>query len=146
MTDGQTLSRIAGVVFGVIGAVIGLAVVNPSWHIGGGTSVEKALADGVNRYNAMLPMMVDNETRLETVEPRAAKTVVYHYTLVKRTKASLVNFSAIVKMMRPRIINMIKTTEATKAMMDLGVTFVADYYDRNGVFVGEIKIEPSDLN
>jgi hypothetical protein len=133
-------------VIGVIGAAIGFVIVKPSLHLGGDTSVEKALVEAVNQYNSLLPKRVDAETQLDAVVARPPKTVLYHYSLPKRRKADLGNFSAIAKIVRSQMINTIKANEATKELVDLGVTFVADYHDRNGAYLGEIRVEPSDVD
>src|SRR4029077_10142484 len=106
MTEGRTSLSIAGCFFGVIGAIIGFAVVNPSLHIGADASIDKALVDAANRYNKMLPMMIDSETRGDSMIPRPPNTMVYRYTLVKRTKAELGSkIPALVKILRRQVTN-----------------------------------------
>jgi len=145
MTGGRASLPIAMIVVCAIGAAIGAVVVNRPFHIDGKPSVEKELVDAANQYNKMLPMMLDSETRGDSIVPQPPNTIVYHYTLVKRTKNEL-NAHAIDKAMRPRIINNYKTTDSMKALRDAGVTLVYDYYDKNGSFVTEIVVKTSDLD
>jgi hypothetical protein len=145
MTGGRAFLPIAMIVVCAIGAAIGTAVVNRPFHSNGDTSVEKQLVDAAIQYNKMLPMMLDSETRGDTIVAQPPNTIVYHYTLVKRTRYEL-DAHAIVKAMRPRIINNYKTTDSMKALRDAGVTLVYDYYDKNGSFVAEIVVKTSDLD
>jgi hypothetical protein len=150
MIEGRTSLAIAMVVVGAIGAVIGLAVVNlprislPIHFDSGDTSVERLLAEAADRYNRMLPMMVDSETRADNLTPLPPNTLIYRYTLVKRTKGNL-NANVIVKKMRPIIINAYRTTDSLKTLRDAGVTIVYDYYDKNGIYITEIVVKTSDL-
>jgi hypothetical protein len=145
MIEGRTSLSIAMVVVGAIGTVIGVAVVNRPIHTDADASVERALVDAANQYNKMLPVMFDSETRGDTSIPQPPNTLIFHLTLVKRTNDEL-DADAIVKQLRPKIINNYKTTDGMKTLRDAGVTLVYDFYDKNGTFITEIVVKTSDLN
>jgi hypothetical protein len=147
MSNGRTFLPIAMVIVGAIGAAIGFAVVKPSLHIQSDDPNLQTMADAASRFNKLLPMMVDSETRADSMEPRAPNTMVYHYTLVKRTKAELHSYwTSIAKIVRRQIVNNYKTTDAMKELRQAGVTLAYEYYDKNGVYIAEIEVKASDLD
>jgi hypothetical protein len=147
MLERQKTASVATVtvVAAVVGAIFGSYVVNRIMHPDVDVSVERMLVDASNQVNKMLPMMVDSETRADSTIPEPPNTLVYHYTLLKRTKSEL-DVRAIADYLRPRLVNNYKTTENMKTLRDAGVMLKYRYYDKDGIFVAEIVVKTSDLN
>jgi hypothetical protein len=92
----------------------------------------------------MMPMTVDSETRCDSVMPAPNKTFVYHYTLVKRSKDDL-RTEKIAPYMRPKLVNNYKTAEQMKALRDNGVILEYRYFDKNGVYLASVTVDPADF-
>jgi hypothetical protein len=146
MLEGQkTASAVTvTVISAVVGAIVGSFVVNRIMHSDADVSVERMLIDASNQVNKMLPIMLDSETRVDSTIPEPPNTLVYHYTLLKRTKSQL-DVRAVVDYLRPTVVNNYKTTENMKTLRDAGVMLKYRYYDKDGIFVTEIVVKSSDL-
>src|SRR6266566_1913518 len=127
MTERRKSISVATVAACAIGATVGSFVVNRLMQMDGDTSIEKALVDASNQFNKMCPMMIDSETRGDTMVPEPPNTLVYRYTLIHLTKAD-VDVHAIVAYLKPRIINNYKSADTMKALREGGVTLKYRYY------------------
>lgn len=108
----------------------------------GSASVDKNLMKVASQINESCPFMVDSETRLDNAVVLPKKVFQYYYTLVNVDKNE-VDPSEMKKGVEPRIANMVKTNPDMKAMRDLDVTFKYSYKDKNGSFLFDITISPT---
>ncbi|MFZ1081588.1 MAG: hypothetical protein WAO19_06660 [Candidatus Kryptoniota bacterium] len=96
-----------------------------------------------SEINKSCPVMVDRETRLDNAMAGAGKTLIYSYTLVN-VSIGEINVPQVETSLKPRIINVVKTSSETKFFRDKGVTLIYKYSDKVGVSVMEFKITPDD--
>jgi len=89
-------------------------------------------------------MVVDNETRADNVLFVPLKTLTYNYTLVNRKKSDISNWDLVKVPFSEKLLNKIKTSPDLALFRDNDVIFVYNYYDKEGVFIFNVKIYPFD--
>ncbi len=96
-----------------------------------------------NQFNQQLPMMVDQDTRLDktTVEP--GPRLVYHYTFPKYTLKN-VDINALQKDLRMEIEQKVCTNADMKKSIQYGGIFVYAYSNGNGVEKIRFEINRND--
>ncbi|HKD38181.1 MAG TPA: hypothetical protein VKB78_15315 [Pirellulales bacterium] len=141
---GRTIGIIAAVVGAVVGSIAGKSFVQKLAPSGDRISIDEGLTKVADQINKMMPMTIDAETRCDSVVPGPNKTISYHYTLVKRTKDELYP-DKLVAYMRPRLVNNYKTLEAMKTLRDSGVILEYRYFDKEGVYITSITVDPKDF-
>lgn len=107
-------------------------------------ALDRLLVQASSEMNKNLPMMLDQNTRLDTTHPEPDKTLVYRYTLVN-TKIAALDKVKFVESMRPMIVAHYRTNDTMKAFRDGGVTMKYRYSDQQGNFITEIVVHPRDF-
>lgn len=125
----------------VIGSLAGTFAVRSLWKP---SNMDQALARTASEINKSLPMMADQETRLDTTSPAPNKTLIYHYTLINM-RAADVQKETFVTTLRPKIVTTYKTSPSMKMLRDNGVTLEYQYYDKEGAFVAKFDAGPKDF-
>ena len=127
---------------GAIGAVIGYLVVshwlNPPVHF------DRMLVQTASEMNKTLPMMMDSETRLDTIIPGPGNRLTYLFTLVKQDKGTL-DAAVLQNKLRPQIVANYKTSDQMKAFRTANVEMHYQYKDKNGNFICEFSVSPNDF-
>ena len=113
-----------------------------------GEPVEKASAGSIDEYlqkyvseqNSKLPMMVDSETRLDSMIV-INKTICYYNTVVHYSASNEV--AQKINAFGPKIVNRICTSKETQKWVKNGFTFSYAYYDNDGKQITVISVAPS---
>lgn len=138
MKSNPVLRIIAGVIGGVVGYLVVSHWFNPPAHF------DRVLVQTASEMNKTLPMMVDSETRLDTIMPGPGNRLTYLYTLVKQDKGAL-DSSVFQNKLRPQIVANYKTSGQMKSFRDANVEMHYQYKDKNGNFICEIIVSPKDF-
>lgn len=129
----------------VFGILLGVAVFALSYYsvqqIFKPTSFDKALVEAAVKLNKQCPMMVDEETRLDSGQALPNNLFQYYYSLVNLEKAAI-NADAVRAALEPTILNNVKANEGMKSFRDHKTTMVYNYNDKRGAFVFKISIDP----
>jgi len=92
---------------------------------------DKIIQVMAKQANATCPMMIDDQTRLESVVPVPGNKLQYNYTLVNLDK-SQVPADKLKEALLPGIIENIKTNPALKMFKENGTTMIHSFNDKNG--------------
>jgi hypothetical protein len=144
MANSRKPFPIVGIIAAAIGAVLGSYAVNRGFT-NRTANVEKALAQASNELNKTVPLMVDEETRLDGTTAGPGKVLLYRYTLVNVVKDTSLDTKTLENAIRPIIVNQYKTSAGFKTFREAGVSMRYQYSDKNGVFITELVIGPEDL-
>lgn len=93
------------------------------------------------KLNGGCPEMVDEDTRLDSILFIQEGLLSYNYTLFKQDKSSI-NETVFQAYLIPRILNNVHANRDLKMYRDSSVTFVFNYWDRNGVLITEFTLGP----
>ena len=109
-------------------------------------AIEKALADASAEINKTCPMEIDSDTRLDNTSTAPGKILQYNYTLTKYAKADLTadQVTQIQDLMKPAVVNELKSNAAMKALKDYQVTFKYNFKSSDGQDLFEFAIAPAD--
>lgn len=112
----------------------------------GQNSFNTEIQDIANDTNRQLPTMVDNATRLENVSIHTGKVYQYNFTLVNVVKGNFDNYN-FKKNQKPKLVSGVRQM-SKKTGFDFfannNVTFSYSYKDKNGNFLLNILVKPSD--
>jgi mannitol-specific phosphotransferase system IIBC component len=103
-------------------------------------SYDEAIKKAATEINKTCPLMVDTETRLDSVEA-FGRTLQYNYTLVNMEKVS-VDTTDLKNFLEPTILNNIKTSPELKYYRDCNATLAYLYLDKNKQRMLKISITP----
>ena len=106
-------------------------------------SIDKQLMRIAGEMNESLPMMLDSDTRINSVIAGTGKTMKYNMTLVNYAESELV-IDELKEALAPTILNVIKTSPSIQPLRDEKVTFAYVYYDNEGVFLFELEFGHED--
>jgi hypothetical protein len=106
--------------------------------------IEQSLVQTSSEMNKKLPMMIDKATRLDTVTPAPNKTLMYKYTLVDITKAGI-DVAKVQKTLKPTILEAYKTNPEMQKLRAAEISLKFQYYDKNGTFITDVEVHPSDV-
>ena len=127
-----------------LGVGIGILVVALLQHfLFSAPSIDSQIVKIANEINKNCPFMVDSQTRLDNTVAGTGKTIIYNYTLINYMKDD-VDTDTFESNVKPRIINMIKTSPDMKYLRDNDVVFEYNYSDKTGIHIDQLKIYPSD--
>jgi hypothetical protein len=98
-------------------------------------AVESGLDQFVKLANKNLPKMVDGITRLESVTIQNGDRIVGSYTITTLTKNELDSLEEIISEFSRKIKSDFRLDPKTKILRDNNVTWVWNYYDKNGEFI-----------
>jgi hypothetical protein len=127
----------------VIGSIIGKYIID---GINGKQNIfDKNLVATANQLNMNLPIMLDSETRLDSTMALPGKKFAYYYTLVNFSvdELDVENFESI---MKPTILNSIKTNSDLQEFRDNKVTMVYLYKDKSGNEIIKFEFTHDDYN
>lgn len=136
-------------VFIFLTATFALSKISLDQHIKGGGSYEKnsgtpiedLLPKFASQLNAKLPMMVDADTRLDSVMG-VNKTLRYNYTLVNYS-ASNVTEQDVRSAMQQKIENSVCTSQESLSFIKNGATLSYAYYGNEGKQIAVISVSPA---
>jgi hypothetical protein len=131
------------IVAGAVGAVVGFLAVSALFHGQHAKSLDQNLRQVATDLNKKLPMMVDDQTRLDQVSAKTG-TLIYAYSLPNATKNDL-DFSSLAKILKPQMIANYRDNKTMTALRQWNVSLDYQYKDKNGDFMGEILVTPDDL-
>ena len=140
-TLGSLVVVIGAVVGGVFGSEIGRSAVRS--FFGGGASIDAKLAATASQINATLPMMVDQNTRLDTTIAMPGQKFCYVYTIVNMDPMPASD--DIEAIMRPLLLNNYRTAPEMQELRDANVTLVYKYRDEQGRQLSTFEIAVADL-
>lgn len=126
----------------LIGIILGITVaITVKMLVFKTPSHEAQLQQAAGNLNKSCPMMIDPETRLDTVTIPAARTFQYNYTLVNLQKATI-DMEDLKNFLKPTIIENVKTSPQLQLFREQSTTLSYRYSDRNGVFLFDIVVTP----
>lgn len=106
-----------------------------------GENLNAALMKAASDLNATLPMMVDEETRLDSTMG-VDRRFRYNYTLVNFA-AEDVDATAVRDVMEPNLNNTVCSTADMKYFVDNNVPVTYAYYGMNGIEIVTITVDTS---
>jgi hypothetical protein len=123
----------------VLGLLAGLVILFTGIQSCTSPTFDKVLMQTASELNKTCPVMVDKETRLDNAVALPENVFQYNYTLINVVKDS-VNIQAFEDIMKPMILNIVKTNPDLKIFRDNKVTMSYNYQDMNGVFITKISV------
>lgn len=102
------------------------------------------LSDIANAISVYLPMMVDDETRLDSVLS-FEKNLRYTYTMVNTNQSDFTQKS-LANILKPKVRNSVCTNPLTMVFPKNEVVLTFTYYSKTGKFISEFSIKPEDCN
>jgi hypothetical protein len=132
---------IAIAIAAAIGSAIGGYIING--FSGRNNIFDKSLIQFANQINQNLPIMLDSDTRLDSTMVFPGKNFSYYYTLINYT-VDEIDIEAFENLMRPIIINNVKTNSDMDDIRKNEVTLNYNYRDKDGVEITQIKITSND--
>ena len=136
---------IAGNIGGQIGKVVGKAAVSPSKP--SPQEVEEKLTEGftkaANQYKQKLPMMVDQDTRLDKATVGPGPRIVYHHTFPKHTSRDI-DANWLQTNHRPEVVLKICASADMKKSLQYGGIYAYAYSGSDGVEITRFEINNND--
>ena len=129
----KTISSAIGVGFGLLVAFL------VKQFVFAPPSFDKQMVQAAQEINKSCPIMVDEETRLDSASVFSDNTLQYNYTLINWTKDSI-DLESFESYMQPVILNNVKTSSDMKIYRDNKTSIAYSYNDMNGEFVSKILI------
>ena len=107
-------------------------------------SVQKSQVERLaGSINAKCPFMVDEITRMDSVNIFSDSTFQYNYTLIDQ-EISNIDVEGLFRFIQPRLMQTVVTSSNMEVQRAHGLRMIFHYRDRNGEFVTKITIEPED--
>jgi hypothetical protein len=106
-------------------------------------AVREQLAVVAESFNAQLPTMLDQYTRLDSTEALPERRFAYRYTIVGMQK--IPQRYQIVNEARPKVVKAYRTADNMREMRELNVTVLYVYSDEKGGEVVRFEVGPEDL-
>lgn len=136
-------------VFLILATTFALSKVSLDQHIKGGnnstqkssTPIEELLPKFASQLNAKLPMMVDANTRLDSVMG-INRTLRYNYTLINHSSLNVTD-QDVRNSLQQKIENNVCTSQETLSFIKNGVTISYAYYGSEGKQISVISVSPS---
>ncbi len=105
-------------------------------------NLELLLKDAENQIKGFLPLMVDEETRLDTVNIMG-DTFNYRYTLINVASGEF-DSKSLSKIIRPIMLEQTCNAPNLRSLVNAGATIAYTYNDKNGKEIATIKINKDD--
>jgi len=127
----------------LICVIVGFSVIKnlSNFEEKNGGALEKTLIQAASKINANCPIMVDSETRLDSVSG-INRGFQYNYTLVKYS-ANEIEPVAIKNAMLTALINNLCTSKGMKIFVKNNVPVTYAYFGKNGKKITTITVSPS---
>ena len=133
---------IAASIGGLIGKEAGKAAMKPSSQ-----EVETILVEGftkaANQYNQRLPMMVDQDTRLDKATVGPGPRAVYHHTFPKYTSRDI-DANWLQTNLRSEVMRKVCASADMKKSLQYGGIYVYAYSGSDGVEITRFEIDRND--
>lgn len=126
----------------MIGAVIGLTVM-PSCKSPEAPVYKSQVERLAASINFKCPFLVDEDTRMDSVQILPDSTFQYNYTLINQDKDKL-DIPGLSNYIGPRLQHDATNSSTMKLHRDNNLRLVFYYRDRNGEYVLQIVLEPED--
>jgi len=108
------------------------------------SSIRSQLAFVEKKLNEQCPVMVDEVTRLESVQAGGKDSLIFNYTLLTMQKSDFPD-GEFEGRMRGIIVDAYNSAPDMKLYRDGYVTVINRYRDKSGTLVAEISVGPKDL-
>ena len=109
------------------------------------STIENQLKNASLEVNKQCPVILDNETRLDSTNIGSNKSFIYFYTLTNQS-IKAINVDGMKEYLTPQIINNVRTNEQMRFMKDNDITLVYKYFDKDNVHVFDIQVSKNDYN
>jgi uncharacterized RDD family membrane protein YckC len=106
-------------------------------------AITESLQITARGMNLSLPMMLDADTRLDSVMGGPSKQLTYLYTLVNVSSQNVL-WADIAARLAPQVRQGVCSDKEMAVFFENGVRVVYKYRDKNGLILGEIVVAPSD--
>ncbi len=142
----KTLGTVAGIIglliviafAGSIGKIIGKSTVKNYEQGKADGAIEEILIETTKKINSQLPIMVDQETRLD-MTICYGKQMHYKYTMVNCAENELDKEAFQNEMATVLVKNQCNNENMVK-MLKMGITYYYNYFDKDGILIATIKI------
>lgn len=125
-----------------IGNIFG-ALMGRSGSPGQETTVDEALVKVSSQINKKMPILVDNETRLDRVSAEPGPQFIYHYTLLSVSSKD-VNSEEFYKLAKPQLKSRLCGNTEMQSFLKSGVSISYMYRGSDGRAIGGVKFAPSE--
>lgn len=141
MTNAQEkMNRIKKRLGLAVGIAVGVSVsVLLNHYVFASPSFDEVMVKAAEELNEDCPVMLDQETRLDSASVPSENNFMYHYTLVNWVKDSI-DANAFRSVMEPIILESVKTNPEMQIYREHKTTMSYSYYDMNGNFLTEIEV------
>ena len=133
---------IAASIGGQIGKGGGKAAMKPNQQ-----EIEAKLVEGftkaANQYNQRLPMMIDQDTRLDKVTVGPGSRAIYHHTFPKYTSRDI-DAKWLQTNLRPEVMRKVCASADMKKSIQYGGIYVYAYSGSDGVEITRFEIDRND--
>lgn len=106
-------------------------------------SVDRLIIMDASDANRHCPLMIDDETRADSISAGPGRMLTYHITLVNHTANDL-DVDKLRERLRPGIIRTVKSDAFLKVLREHDVTFVYSYSDKNHKPVLDVTVTPAE--
>ena len=106
-------------------------------------SVDRLVIMDVSDANRHCPLMIDDETRADSISAGPGRMLTYHITLVNHTSNDL-DVDKLREGLRPGIIKTVESDAFLKVLREHDVTFVYSYSDKNHRPVLDLTVTAAD--
>ena len=107
----------------------------------GTSSMERNMTRITSEFNQLAPMMLDSETRGDSMVFVPPNILQYHFTLVT-VKEEEFDTPRFVHDMQRHIVNQIRTNPEMEFLRSQRIIFEYHYYDKNGNYIATIVVTP----
>jgi len=132
--------NVLGIITGVAAFIVAYVAVQ-SVFFDTKPDFEGQMVEIADELNRACPIMVDNETRLDSASTQSNKTFQYHYTLINMEKDS-VDITELEDYLEPIILHNLRTSSDLKVFRNNNVTMTYQYQDMNEAFLFELVFLP----
>lgn len=106
-------------------------------------SIDEVLAATADEINRRLPMMVDQNTRLDSTVALPKSKLMYRFTILNIDP--LPDGDVLVETLRPTTLNNYKTSQDMADLRKMNVTLVYSYADDKGNELARFQVSPQDF-
>ena len=139
-----TTTMVITVIAAVIGSTVGSLAVR---QFNRPPPVNKILVATCNEINKMLPMMVDEATRLKATSPGPGNMLTYHYTLLDVTgeKIHAESKEEFIRNTRILAMNNYRTSPDMWKLRELSTVLRYCYYSEDGNYLFDFQVDPKQF-
>lgn len=112
------------------GALAILIIILSVYFLSSRSETEKTLLQKASEINNGFPLMIDDETRADSVTILGKDTLLYHYTLIKVQKETL-DVATLQSQFSPILIYNVKQSKELETLKEKNIVFGYTYNDYN---------------